>query len=632
MLQSIHDKAKGVLGIIIVILIGLTFALWGIGDYLNGAPEKYVARVDGEDITQQEFDQGMDRQRKRIEQMFQGQVPDSPVFQQRMKEQVLETLITQRVLKKAIVEGDYRVANQVLLQKIKQMQAFQQDGVFDVASYNAIVRGQGMAVKEFENLFRMDLAVQQLQSGVMRSSVVGKTELNILNQIQQQSRDINYLQFDDSLFVDDLVITDEQIEAYFEDNKSRFMHPETVSISYVELKASDLAKDIPVDEDAVKRLYDEYVKSVSGKEQRKARHILINLPADADADEQQKKKIEAEALLARINAGESFETLAKMESDDPGSAEKGGDLGWVSRGMMVPAFETALYQLEKGAVSALVKSTFGYHIIRVDDIKAVDADSFEDRKAGLVEQYQAQKIEDGFADQSELMVNTAYENDQSLQEVADKLGLEIKTTAAFSRLQGAGVAGNAKVRNAAFDPVVLADGRNSDIVELEGHHALILRVDEHTQTRAKALSEVKAQITALLKASQSREKSQAAALNALVKLEQGQSIESKEVKMLATLVKVGSIKRDDKKVNPQVLQEAFVMPAPKEGKAQYRVVELVSGAAVIELGAVTVPEEASAEQLQILSRQFNNEQATRDMEVVLNYLKSKTEIVRQSEL
>ncbi|HED32860.1 MAG TPA: hypothetical protein ENJ08_01400 [Gammaproteobacteria bacterium] len=629
MLQSIHDKAKGVLGIIIVILIGLTFALWGIGDYLNGAPEKYAARVDGEDITQQEFDQGMDNQRKRLEQMFQGKLPDSPLFQQRMKEQVMETLIAQRVFKKAIAEGDYRVANQTLSQKIKQMKAFQQDGVFDVASYQAIVRGEGRSVKEFENLFRTSLAVQQLQNGVMHSSIVGKTELNILNRIQQQSRDISYLQFDDSLFADDLTITDEQIEAYFEENKSRFMHPETVSISYVELKASDLAKDIPVDEEAVKRLYDEYVKSISSKEQRKTRHILINLPADADADAQQKKKAEAEALLARIRAGESFETLAKMESDDPGSAEKGGDLGWVSKGMMVPAFETALYQLEKGGVSGVVKSTFGYHIIRVDDIKAADVDSFEDRKAGLVKQYQAQKIEDGFADQSELMANIAYENDQSLQRVADELGLEIKSTKAFSRVQGSGVAENAKVRNAAFDPAVLVEGRNSGVVELEGHHALVLRVDEHIEARAKELSEVKAQITALLKASQSREKSQAAALEALVKLEQGQSIESKDVKMSATLVKVGSIKRDDKKVNPQILQEAFVMPVPKEGKAQYRVVELATGVAVIELSAITAPEEASAEQLLVLSRQFNNEQANRDMEVVLDYLKSKVKIVRQ---
>ncbi|VAW59048.1 hypothetical protein MNBD_GAMMA11-3232 [hydrothermal vent metagenome] len=632
MLQSIHDKVKGVLGIIIVILIGLTFALWGIGDYLTGANEKYAARVDGVEITQSEFDRGMDNQRKRLEEMFQGKVPDSPALQERMKEQVLESLITQRVLKKAIDEGGYRIANQELAQRIKAMQAFQVDGVFDAVAYQAVVQGQGRGVKEFENLYRNDLAVQQLQSGIMRSSVVGKGELNILHQIQQQSRDINYLQFDDSLFTDELSITDEQIETYFEENKSRFMHPETVSISYVELKASDLAKDIPVDEKAVKNLYDEYVKSLSSKEQRKARHILISLPADADAQIQQKKKGEAEALLVRINDGESFETLAKMESDDPGSAEKGGDLGWVSKGKKASAFETALFKLEKGAVSGVVKSSFGYHIIRLDDIKRAEVVSFESRKADLIAQYQTQKIEDSFYEKSELMATTAYENDQSLQEVADALNLEIKTLAAFSRFQGTGVAENPKVRNAAFDSAVLVEGRNSDVIEPGSNHALVLRVEKHTETKAKALEDVKAQIIAALKASQAREKSQAAALSALVKLEQGKPIDSKEVKMSATLTKVGSVKRDDKKTNQQVLQEAFTMPRPEKGASQYKVVELATGAAVIELVAVTVPEEASDEQLQVLSRQFLNEQATRDMEVVLNYLKSKADIVRQTEL
>ena len=632
MLQSIHDKAKGVLGIIIVILIGLTFALWGIGDYLTGATEKYAARVDGVKISQSEFDQAMQRQRQRMEEMFQGKLPDSPIFQQRMKEQTLEQLITQRVLQRMVSDEGYRVANQVLAQKIKNMEAFQQEGIFDAVSYQAIIQAQGISIKEFENRYRNDLAIQQFQDGVMRSSIIGQGELNILNQIQQQSRDINYLQFDDGLYEADVVVTEDEIKAYFEANKARFMHPETVTISYVELKAADLAKEIPVDDEAIRRLYDEYVANLSNKEQRKVRHILINLSADADAETQQKKKVEIENLLARIKKGESFEALAKEKSDDSGSAGKGGDLGWVSKGMMVPAFETALFKLKKGEISGVVKSSFGYHIIRLDDIKASNIDSFESRKPELVKQYRTQILEDSFYEKSELMATTAYENDQSLQEVADALGLKIKTTAAFSRFQGSGVAANDKVRNAAFDSVVLAEGRNSDIIEIDRKHALVLRVDTHTEAKPKVLDDVKAQITALLKTEKAREKSQAAALSALVLLEQGKLIDSKEVKMSAKLVKIGSVKRDNKTANQQVLQEAFTMAKPQQGKPVYKVVELATGAAVIELKAVTVPEDATPEQLQVLSRQFQNEQASRDMQAVLDYLKSKAEIVRQSEL
>ncbi|VAW67397.1 hypothetical protein MNBD_GAMMA09-2732 [hydrothermal vent metagenome] len=631
MLQSIHDKAKGVLGIFIVVLIGLTFALFGINDYLTGATEKFAARVDGVEISQSEFEQGMTRQRQRLEEMFQGKVPDSPIFQQRMKEQVLEQLITQRVLKKAISDEGYRVSNQMLAQKIKNMEAFQQDGSFDAVAYQAIIQGQGMAIKEFENLYRSDLGVQQFQDGILRSSVVGPGELNILYQIQQQSRDISYLQFDDSQYEADTAVTEDQIRDYFEANKARFMSPEMVSISYVELKSDDLMKDIVVDDAAIKELYDNYVSSIKAKEQRKARHILINVSADADDETRSSKKATAEGLLKRINAGESFEALAKASSDDPGSSDKGGDLGWINKGGMTPEFEASLFKLKKGETSKIVESEYGYHIIHLDDIKSGNIDSFELKKSELIKQHQAQAIEDRFYEKSELMATIAYENDQSLQDVADALGTEIKTLPAFSRFQGTGIATNDKVRQAAFDSAVINEGRNSEIIEIDRKHAVVLRLDVHTDAKPKALEEVKAQITAALKAQGAREKAQAAALAALVLLEQGKAIDAEEVKSTASLVKVGSVKRDNKTLNQQVLQAAFTMVKPK-GKPVYKVLELATGAAVLELKSVSAPAPASDEQLQVLSRQFQNEQANRDMEAVLSYLKSKAEIVRQSEL
>lgn len=632
MLQSIHDKSKGILGIIIVVLIGATFALWGIGDYLTGATEKFAAKVDDIEISQSQFDQGMARQRQRMEEMFKGQIPDSPVFQQRMKEQVLEQLITQRVLQKMVADEGYRIADPVLVQKIRGMEAFQTDGSFDSKSYQAIVESQGMAVKEFENLFRNDLAVQQLQDAVMRSSIIGQGELDILNQIQQQSRDINYLQFNDIQFVNDITVTDDQIKDYFDQNQGRYMHPETVSISYVELKASDLAKDIPVDDEAVRRSYDEYVESVTGNQQRKARHILISLAADADAEIQQAKKAQIDDLLARINKGESFEVLAKEKSDDPGSANNGGDLGWVSKGMMVPEFETALFKLGKGKVSDVVKSSFGYHIIRLDDLKSDDIASFESKKAELESQYKAQILDDGFYEKSELMATTAYENDQSLQEVADALGLQIKTTKAFSRNKGEGVAANDKVRNAAFDSTVISEGRNSEIIEVEKNHALVLRVDVHTEAKPKLLDDVKHLVESSISVEKAREKSQAAALNALSKLEQGISIDSNEFGTTAKLVKLGSVKRDATNIDSQILQQAFTMTKPVADKAVYKVIETSGGAAVVELKSVTAPGKASKEQLQVLARQFQNEQANRDMNVVLDHLKSKSKIIRAENL
>jgi peptidyl-prolyl cis-trans isomerase D len=632
MLQSIHDKAKGILGIIIVAFLALVFGLWGIGDYLTGATEKFAAKVDDVEISQTQFEQGLARQRQRMQEMFQGQVPDSPVFQQRMKEQVLEQLITRQVMQKMVADNGYRVADAVLIQKIKNMKAFQQDGAFDSKSYQAAVQSQGMVIREFENLFRNDLVVQQLPDSVSRSSIIGDVELNIFNQIQQQSREINYLQFDDINFLAEIKVSDDQVNEYYELNRTRYMHPEMVSISYVELTSDNLAKDIPVDEKAVRQLYDQYVTSVASKEQRKAQHILINLSAGADAETQQQKKAQIESLLARINKGESFDTLAKENSEDPGSAPNGGDLGWVSKGMMMPEFEAALFKLKKGQVSDVVKSSFGYHLIRFNEVKSSPVASFESKKSELVRQFKAQMLEDGFYEQSELMATTAYENDQSLQDVADALDLQIKSTEAFSRQQGKGIAANAKVRAAAFNSEVMSEGRNSDIIEISKNHVLVLRVDTHSEAKAKSLDEVKHLIKAAISTEKAREKSMASALEALAKLETGESIESKSVTASAKLTKLGLVKRDSSGADKQILSQAFTMSKPTADKALYKVVETATGTAVIELKAIVSPEQATSEQLQVLAKQMSNEQANRDMTAVLDYLKSQSTIKRAEEL
>jgi len=632
MLQSIHDKAKGILGIIIVAFLALVFGLWGIGDYLTGATEKYAAKVDGLEISQSQFEQGVAKQRQRMEQMFEGKMPDSPVFEQRMKEQVLEQLITQQVLQKMVNDEGYRVADVVLAQKIKNIQAFQQDGAFDNNSYHAVIQSQGMSVKEFENLYRSDLAIQQLQDAVTKSSIIGQVELNIANMIQQQSREINYLQFDDINYLSDINVSEEQVKEYYELNGSRYKHPEMVSISYVELTEDALSKSIEVDETAVRQLYDDYVKSLTSKEQRKARHILIGLAADADSETQKEKKAKIDDLLSRITKGESFDVLAKENSEDPGSANNGGELGWVSKGMMVPEFEDALFKLKKGEVSGVVKSSFGYHIIRFDDVKSETVESYDVKKTELVNQFKSQSLEDDFYEKSEVMATTAYENDQSLQEVADALGLEIKSADSFSRSNGKGIAANDKVRNAAFNTEVISEGRNSDIIEISNNHVIVLRVDTHTEAKPKTLDEVKHLIESSIRVEKAREKSMANALEALVKLQQGISLDDKSVQSTANLVQLGSVKRDNASANKQILTEAFTMAKPVDNKPVYKVVEISSGAAVIELKSVTAPKQATTDELQILSRQFANEQANRDMSVLLEHLKSQSEILRSEEL
>lgn len=630
MLQSIHDKAKGILGIIIVIFIGLVFALWGIGDYLTGAQEKFAAKVDDLQISQSQFDQALAQQRQRLQQTFQGELPEGEAFEQRLKQQVLEQLITQRVLQKMVAEEGYRVPDQVLAQQIKVMEAFQQDGAFSNDAYQAIVGAQGMSVKEFENLFRSDLAIQQLQDAVMQSSIVGKAELEILNRIQNQSRQVNYLLFADDYYMDQVEVTDEEIRDYFAANQQAYMNPETVRVAYVEITEDDLLKDIPLDEEALQRLYDDYVASQSGKEQRKARHILIELPSDASAQEQQARESEAAAILKQLQQGASFAQLAGEHSSDPGSASQGGDLGWISRGMMLPEFEQALFALDKGEISGLVKTSFGYHIVRVDEVRAEKTDSFADKKAELTQMLQARALEDQFYERSELMATTAYENDRSLQEVADVLGVKIKTSERFSRDAGEGIAASEVVRKAAFDTVVLNEGRNSDIIEVAPYHAVVLRIETHTEATPRQLDEVKSSIATLIRSQKAAEKARTAAQAALTEVEAGTPISSLQTP--AELVELDALQRNSRSVDIGLLREVFSMPKPLDQQPVYSVTQLASGTALIQLLSVSEPPAMTNEQLQQLAQQYQNEQATRDMSAVLDHLKSKVDVVRAERL
>ncbi|VAW56495.1 hypothetical protein MNBD_GAMMA07-2199 [hydrothermal vent metagenome] len=632
MLQSIHDKTKGILGIVIIGFLVIAFGLWGIGDHLNGATEKFAAKVDDVEISLSQFEQGLARQRQRMEQMFQGKVPEGLAFEQRMKHQVLEQLITRQVMQKMVIDEGYRVADVVLAERIKGMKAFNQNGAFDKKSYQSAVASQGMTVREFESLFRNDLAVQQMQEAVTRSAFIGKAELNILNKLKEQTRDINYLQFEDSYFLPKISVTEDEIKAYFDANRSRYMHPEAITVSYVELIGQQLAKDVAVDEEAVRKLYDSYATNISLKEQRKAQHILLTVALDEDDATKKEKQEKIELLLQRINKGESFEAIAKEFSQDTGSAPKGGDLGWVGKGMMLPEFDDALFKLQKDQVSKVVKSSFGYHIIRFTDVRSEKVVSFEDKKPELVKRYKEQLVENSFYEKSELMATLAYENDQSLQEVADELGLEIKTSKSFTRQQGQGIAANNNVRIAAFKANVVSDNRNSDIIELEKNHVVVLRMESHTEAKPKSIDDVKQFIEVTLKGEKSKEKTMAAALEALAKLEGGTSIEDEHLQALAKLNKLGPVKRDNMTVEQTLLNHAFSMSKPVDNKPVYKVVETHDGAAVIELKSVTVPDVATQEQLDVLSKQSVSDQANRDMGVVLGYLKTKSKIVRSENL
>ena len=635
MLQSINDKAKGILGWIIIAFISVPFALWGIQEYIGGAPERFAAKINDHEISIRDYEQALARDRQRLQSMFGGNLPTDAAFEKSMKERVINQLVARNVLEQRVIGAGYRISNKALARKIQTMEAFQQDGKFASASYQQILNAQGMSVSQFEHLYRNDLVVQQLQDGVTKSSIVGKSTVEQINKLLQQTRDISYLIFKASSYTPDVSVTDEEIQQYYNENQDRYMHPEQVSISYVELKTDDLTVDVdvPVDEEALRRQYDEYLASLADKEQRKARHILVQLSDSADEATRAEKKQKIEDALSQLKSGASFDKLAKTISEDPGSASKAGDLGWVTKGMMVPAFEEALFKLKKGEISDVVKSSFGYHIIKLEDVKGSRPESFASKKEALLKELKQDEISNLFYERSELMATLAYENDDTLQVVADDMGLKIKQSKLFTRVSGQGIANNKAVRDAAFDSSILQNGHNSDVIELAKNHILVLRLDEHKAAKPKTLDEVRTIVEISLKSSKAKQQAQAAALQALADLQQGKSMDELATDKHAELKKLGSVKRDYTGADVDVIRAAFQMVKPVNSKKSYKSVELHDGIAVVSVNAVNESSaEAKGEDLLAIEKQLEADVSNQEMSSILDYLESQSEIIKAKEL
>ena len=634
MLQAINDKAKGLVGGIIILFISIPFALWGIQEYVGGAEQPYAAKVNDVEITMRDYEEAVARQRQRLQSMFGGELPNDQAFENRIKQQVVEQLITQRVLEQMTISTGYMVSDSELARQIQNMEAFQQDGKFAVSIYENMLRSQGMSPSEFEYLFRRDLMVQQLQNGITKSSIVDNNSLALIDRLQKQTRDVSFLQFDQSVYLSKVELTEEEINQYFNENQSRYMHPEKVSIAYVELKADDLAIDAPVDEEELRRQYDDYVARIADTEQRKARHILIQLNADDDEATRNNKKQKIQDALDKIKAGESFEALAKTVSEDPGSAAQGGDLDWVAKGMMVPAFEDALFKLDKGEVSDIVTSSFGYHIIRLDDIKADKPEDFETKKAELVTLLQQEVIDNAFYERSELMATLAYENDQTLQPVAESLGVNIATTDLFTRVSGQGIAANDKVRQAAFSTAVLKEGRNTDVIELAENHIVVFRIDQHQPSKTKSLDEVRPQVELSLKAITAKQLAQADALQALADLESGKPIVDVAQINKGELKQLGNIDRNHSSVDKRIVSNAFQMHKSDADKAVYKLVDLSNAVVVVAVNKVTEAEASSAkaEELAAIQRQMQSVVSNQEMTAIMDYLKAQSEIIKSKDL
>ena len=592
MLQNIRDNSQGWIAKTIIGIIVVLLALTGFDAIFNAASNSQTAaEVNGEEISRYDLDQAMNMQRRQLAQQLGSDFDPSMLDERLLRNAALGSLIDRMLLLQSAKSADFAFSREALDQLILQTPEFQVDGVFNAARFDQVLQQMGYSRVQFRQLLEQEMLIGQLRAGISGTGFVTDQQVENFARLEMQTRDF------DTLTVparsDTIEVSDEQISEYYEANADRFRTPERVIVEYVELKKESFFDQVEVSDEELQALYQKQIANLA--EQRRAAHILIETGAESGDDE---AKAKIDEIAARVKGGEDFAAVAKEVSQDPGSANEGGDLGFAGPGVYDPAFEEALYALKEGEVSAPVRSEFGWHIIKLLGVQSPEVPSLESMRPELVRELKAQQVEQRFVEVSKQLEDSAFEA-SDLAQPAQELGLMVQTTEPFGRDGGQGIAANRQVVQAAFSDEVLVDGANSSVIELDPDTSIALRVKKHLQPAAIPLADVRDDIVGQLQQSLAAERAREKGERLLADLRDGKQTDGQ----WQTIEAAG---RNQEGVAPALLQQVFRMPRPAEqGKPSYAGVALSNGDyAVVRLNGVNEPEASLSDEEKLNFRRF----------------------------
>lgn len=487
---------------LLLLFIFPSFAFFGLEGYTRFREgDNAVAKVAGHSITQQELDAAQREQMERFRQMFGAQFDPKMLDTPEAKQNILDGLIAQRVMAAEAARNRLSVSDQTLQQSILAVPGLTgANGKFDVERYKSLLAAQGMTPAMYEARLRQDLTLQQVSEAVQSTAFAPKTVASRLSDLNDQEREVQELLFKAADYVAQVKVTDDMLNAYYDKHGRQFEIPEQIKAEYVVLNSDAVAAQISVSDADIKSYYEQNAKRFTEEEQRRARHILIKVGKDASAAEKAAAKEKAEKLLVQVRKNPAdFAKLAKENSDDPGSAERGGDLDFFGKGMMVKPFEDVAYALKKGEISNLVQSDYGYHIIQLTDIKPASGKSLDEVKGQIAAEIKKQLAAKKFTEMAEQFTNTVYEQSESLKPAAEKLNLKIETATGLTRTPKPEIAPNApfnhpKFLGSLFSDDAIKNKRNTEAVEVAPSTLIAGRVVEYKPVTKRPFEEVKSVI------------------------------------------------------------------------------------------------------------------------------------------
>lgn len=484
MLQAIRERAQGIVAWVMLIMIGVPFALWGIQNYFDSGQEQPVATVGKRDI----FERDVNRVHEQNLANLIGL--DDQIDEQQLKREALEKLVREEILVQVADQKKMVVSDDDVRAFIQTLPYFQTEGKFDKEKYRIMLSSQGMTAETFIPQVQKALILEQFQRGVMDSAFVTRGETATLIRLRNLEREVEYATV--SPVTPTGTYSDSELETYLKQHATDFQRPEQVSIEYIAVSLPEIAKSVSVSDEELHKLYEEQKALYTTDERRRVSHLLIT--AEGDAPEQEAAaQTRAQDLKAKLAQGDDFAKLAREHSGDSISAPKGGDLGIITKGAMDEKFSEAAFALKEGEVSDPVKTSFGYHLIKVVKIEPTQVQAFESVRNELVNHFQRNAAENQFYEQGQKLTQLAFEHPDSLDQAAKTLSLKIQEIPLFTREAGTGLAEREEIRKAAFGGEVLG-GRNSEPVELDNEMAVVLRVKTHEPARDRSVAEARADL------------------------------------------------------------------------------------------------------------------------------------------
>lgn len=622
MLQNIRDNSQGWIAKTIIGVIVALMALTGFDAIFQATTHKNeAAKVNGEEISQNELSQAVDMQRRQLMQQLGKDFDASLLDEKMLRESALKGLIDRKLLLQGAEQSKFAFSEGALDQVILQTPEFQVDGKFSSERFDQVIRQLGYSRMQFRQMLAQEMLIGQLRAGVAGSGFVTDAQVQAFARLEKQTRDFATL----NVKADPAAVklTDDEVKAYYDEHAKEFMTPDQVVIDYLELKKSSFFDQVAVKDEDLQAAYQKEIANLS--EQRRAAHILIEVN-DKTTEAQAKAKIEE--VQARLAKGEKFEALAKEFSQDPGSANNGGDLGYAGPGVYDPAFEKALYSLAKDQVSGPVRTDFGYHLIKLLGVEAPEVPTLASLKDKLTRELKASQVEQRFVEATKQLEDSAFEASDLAQPAAD-LKLTVHTSKPFGREGGEGVAANRAVVTAAFSTEVIDEGANSTAIELDPETVIVLRAKEHLKPAQLPLESVAAAIRTQLTKEHASAAAKTKAEKLIADLREGKAPLDKAVDGQSWKATAAAT-RAQEGVDPAVLQALFRMPKPAaKDKPTFSSVTLSDGSlVVVRLNGVNEATAPTDEEKAQYRRFLASREGQQDFAAYRKQLESQADIKR----